>query len=99
MAILITSANSVAAHQLKNKLADADVILGDYHDLPAFMLKTGAMISLPNPASAAYSHQMLTLCLDHHIHTIYALRNEEAKLLQEAQQLFMEYNINIIYTP
>lgn len=95
MNILITSANSVAAHQLRNKLNADNVILGDYMDLPEFMLQLGKMIRLPNPASMAYSHEVLTLCLDKNIDRIYPLREEEAVLLKEAEQLFNEYNIEI----
>lgn len=97
MSILITSANSAEAYQLKGKLNADQVILGDYEELPALMLKSGAMIQLPNPKSASYSHQMLTLCLDKGIQTVYPLREDEAVLLKEAEQLFKEYNINIVY--
>ena len=95
MKILITSANSAEAHQLKNKLEADDVIFGDYLDLPDFMVTSGKMIRLPNPSSASYSHLMLTLSLDNSINRIYPLREEEAVLLQEAIQLFKEYNIDI----
>ena len=95
MKILITSANSAAAHQLKNKLNTDTIILGDYLDLPDFMVKTGKMIRLPDPKSGSYSHQILTLCLDNDITAIYPLREEEALLLKEAEQLFKEYNIDI----
>lgn len=95
MKILITSANSAAAHQLKNKLNEDTVILGDYLDLPDFMVKARNMIRLPDPKSGSYSHQMLTLCLDNDINAIYPLREEEAVLLKEAEQLFKEYNISI----
>jgi len=54
------------------------------------------MIRLPDPKSGSYSHQMLTLCLDKGIEVIYPLRGEEAVLLKEAEQLFKEYNIDII---
>ena len=97
MSILITSANSADAYQLKSKLNADNIILGDYEELPALMLKSGKMIQLPNPKSASYSHQMLTLCLDKGIQTIYPLREEEAILLKESEQLFNEYEINIIY--
>jgi hypothetical protein len=97
VSILITSANSAAAYQLKSKLNVDEVILGDYEELPALMLKSGKMIQLPNPKSASYSHQILTLCLDRGIKTVYPLREEEAILLKEAEQLFREYDINIIY--
>lgn len=97
MKILITSANSAMAYQLKGRLNADEVILGDYEELPALMLKSGKMIQLPNPKSASYSHQMLTLCLDKGIEAVYPLRKEEAELLKEAEQLFSEYGINIIY--
>jgi len=96
MSILITSANSADAYQLKSKLNADEVILGDYEELPALMLKSGKMIQLPSPKSASYSHQMLTLCLDKGIDAVYPLREEEAILLKEAGQLFNEYGINIV---
>lgn len=97
MSILITSANSSYAYQVKNKLNADDIILGDYEELPALMLNSGKMIKLPDPKSASYSHQMLTLCLDKGIETVYPLREEEAVLLKEAEQLFNEYGITITY--
>jgi hypothetical protein len=95
MSILITSANSADAYQLKSKLNADGIILGDYEELPVLMLKSGKMIQLPNPKSASYSHQMLTLCLDKGIQTVYPLREEEAMLLKESEQLFNEYGITI----
>jgi hypothetical protein len=98
MSILITSANSSAAYRLKSKLFSGEIILGDYEALPELMLKSGKMIQLPSPKSASYSHQMLTLCLDKGIETVYPLRDEEVVLLKEAEQLFKEYNIDILTT-
>jgi len=60
------------------------------------MLKNMGMIKLPNPASASYSHEMLTLCLDKEIESAYILTGEEITLLNESIQLFKEYNIDII---
>ena len=95
MYTLITAASSAEAYRLKSKLGSADIILGDYQELPAFMLKQANMISLPNPKSIAYAHEMLTLCLDKQIDTVYAMRDEETALLSEAKQLFEEYGIRI----
>jgi hypothetical protein len=94
---LITAANSAEAQRLKKKLDPAAVILGDYLELPAFMLTSAQMIHLPNPNSLAYTHEMLTLCLDKDINTIYALREEELQLLNAATQLFEEYGIKIVH--
>lgn len=96
MSILITAATTAESYQLKNKLGSDDIILGDFMELPELMVKTGKMISLPNPASNSYSHQVLTLCLDRNINTIYPLRKEEQQLLKEAGQLFEEYGIEIV---
>jgi hypothetical protein len=94
--ILITSANSSHAYRLKNRLNDDDsIILGDYNELPAFMLAQGKMIKLPNPLSISYTHEMLALCLDNSIDIIYVFDNKEAALLMESKQLFTEYNIDI----
>jgi len=60
------------------------------------MLRNMGMIKLPNPASASYSHEMLTLCLDKEIEAAYILTVEEITLLNESIQLFKEYNIDII---
>jgi hypothetical protein len=93
---LITAANSAEAYKLKNKLNLKDVILGDYLELPAFMLASGNIIKLPNPDSIAYAHEMLTLCLDKSIDTIYPLRDNELTLLIQAELLFNEYGIKVM---
>lgn len=96
MHILITAASSVEAYRLKNRLGTGDIILGDYRELPAFMLNSPGMISLPDPASIAYTHEMLTLCLDKGIEKIYVLRAEELMNLVKAEQLFNEYGVFIV---
>ncbi len=95
MNVLITSALSAEAHRLKSKLTGVTVILGDYNDVPAFMLAQGKLIMLPNPQSFSYTHEMLALCLDNTIDIVYVLDNKEADLLMESKQLFTEYNIDI----
>lgn len=85
---------SAKAHGIKNQINDDDIILGDYHDMPRFML-SAKLIKLPEPASTSYAHLMLTLCLDNGITTIYVLDNSEAAQLAETQQLFAEYDIQI----
>ncbi|HEY4197092.1 MAG TPA: hypothetical protein VGM63_16230 [Mucilaginibacter sp.] len=95
MYTLITAANSSGAYSLKNTLAADHTLLGDYLELPDLLIKSGKVLRLPDPRNAAYTHQMLALCLDKDIDTIYALRDEEMHLLQNAKQLFIEYNIII----
>lgn len=97
MNVLITAANSAEAYQLKSKLNAWSILLGDYLDLPEIMIKSGKMLRLPDPKSVSYMHEMLTLCLDKNIDTLYVLREDEAVLLKESEQLFTEYGIAIVY--
>ncbi|TWR31411.1 hypothetical protein FPZ43_02735 [Mucilaginibacter pallidiroseus] len=94
MKVLITAATSAAAHKLKNSLGNAEILLGDFADLPAFMRNN--IIKLPDPASDTYAHQMLTLSLDNEIERLYAMLPAEAGTLLKSQQLFSEYNIEIV---
>ena len=94
---LITAATSAKAQKLKNQLATKDIFLGDYMDLPDFMVASMQMLKLPDPSSTAYVHEMLTFCLDKQIGTIYALRDDEQLLLSKAKQLFAEYGIIVIH--
>ena len=96
MYTLITAANSAEAYKLKNTLNTENIILGDYLELPAFMLNSGNMIRLPNPKSTAYASEMLTLCLDKEIDTIYPIRDDERVLLNQAELLFGEYGVKVI---
>lgn len=96
MNILITAASSAEAYRLKNQLNTDNIILGDYQELPAFMLKSANMIKLPSPSSVSYMHEMLTLCLDKEINKVYALREEEFTNLVKAEQLFNEYGIVLV---
>lgn len=95
MYTLITAANSSEAYALKNTLTAADVLLGDYLELPEILIRSGKIIQLPDPADASYAHRMLTLCLDKNIEAIYPLRRHEIDLLLNSRQLFSEYGINI----
>ncbi|MDO3628894.1 hypothetical protein [Mucilaginibacter sp. BT774] len=95
MYTLITAAATAEAYRLKNALNKDDVILGDYIELPDILVRSGKVIALPNPKNSAYTHQVLALCLDKGISNVYALREEEKELLQNAKQLFGEYDIQI----
>nr|WP_294942064.1 hypothetical protein [uncultured Mucilaginibacter sp.] len=96
MGILITAASSASAYKLKNKLNTPDILLGDYADLPDFMVKSMGMLRLPTPTSVSYQHEMLTLCLDKGVDVVYVLTGTELALLRQSEQLFKEYNIDIL---
>ncbi len=91
--ILITGASMAKAYRLKNTLPAAEVLLGDYLDLPDVMIKSGQMIKLPNPQGESYPHQMLALCLDYGFDMVYVLHPDEMRALAPSTQLFNEYGI------
>ena len=95
MYTLITAANSSEAYSLKSALNADDILLGDYMELPDVLIQSGKVLRLPDPNNIAYTHQMLALCLDKHVDTIYTLREQEKHLLLDAKQLFHEYGIQI----
>lgn len=95
MYTLITAASSSEAYSLKNRLGGEHILLGDYLELPDVLLQSGKMVKIPDPKSVSYTHQMLALCLDKDVDIIYALRDQEKQLLENAEQLFYEYGIKI----
>lgn len=96
---MITAANSAQAYQLKSILApEADILLGDYLEIPDLLVKSGKMIRTPKPEGNAFIHEMLALCLDKGIHQLFALRRAELLPLAEARQLFAEFDITL-YIP
>lgn len=95
MYTLITAATSSQAYKLKNTLHSDQILVGDYLELPDLLIKSGMSIILPDPQKSSYTHEMLALCLDKNIDTIYPLRVEEMENLMNAKQLFTEYNIEI----
>lgn len=95
MYTLITAAATAEAYRIKNALNREEVVLGDYMELPDVLVRSGKVITLPNPESAAYTHEMLALCLDKNINSVCVLREEERELLFNAKQLFREYDIQI----
>ncbi len=97
MYTLITAANSAKAHRLKTELLGIPVLLGDYEEIPDLLITSKILIKLPHPSSDTYAHTMLSLCLDQNIIGIYPIRKEEVTQLMQARQLFIEFNINIIF--
>ncbi|OCX51465.1 hypothetical protein BEL04_15675 [Mucilaginibacter sp. PPCGB 2223] len=96
MSILITAATSAQAYKLKAALNTGEtILLGDYLELPQLMVQNGTMVKTPGPENPSFAHLMLTLALDNGISRIYALRHTERALLQEAETLFAEFDIEL----
>ena len=96
MAILITAASFSLAYKLERLLNESEVYFADQIKMPAIPGKK--FIQLPDASSAIFISELLKLCLENNIMSIYPLKKSEIKELLNADQLFKEYNINIIFS-
>lgn len=95
--ILITAASSATAYKLEKQISGADkIVLADDVDLPQILLKGKNFIKIPSGASSAFSHQLLSICLDLEIDKVYPLKRAEILALAEVKQLFEEYGITLM---
>lgn len=95
--ILITAASSAIAYKLENRISGADkIVLADDADLPQILLKGKNFIRIPAGTSSAFSHQLLSICLDLEIDKVYPLKRAEILALAEVRQLFDEYGITLM---
>jgi hypothetical protein len=96
MAILITAASFSLAYKLERLLNESEVYFADQIKMPAIPGKK--FIQLPDASSAIFISELLKLCLEYSIISIYPLKKSEIKELLNADQLFKEYDINIIFS-
>lgn len=99
MAILITGAATAEAHRLNRALNFNDVVFADNVDLPQMLFKETTFFRIPHGNSSSFAHQLLALCLDHHIDVVLPLRREELRALAPARKLFDEYGIKVMVPP
>lgn len=58
-------------------------------------ISASQQLVLPKVSEADYIHQLLNICLDQQINTVFAMSFAEQELLAEAVELFSEFNINL----
>lgn len=94
MAILITAASYSAAFKIHRLLGSASVYFGEQLEMPP--IPGNEFIRLPETGSPSYINEMLKLCLDNQISTVFPLKRTEINVLSGARQLFEEYGISLI---
>jgi hypothetical protein len=94
MAILITAASYSLAYKLERSLNESEVYFADQIEMP--LISGKRFIRIPDASSPIFTSEILKVSLDNHIIKIFPLKLEEIKELSKADQLFMEYGINII---
>lgn len=94
MAILITAASYSTAFKIHTMLGSPSVYFGEQLKMPA--IPGMKFVHLPEVSSSIYINEMLKLCLDNQIFTIFPLKQAEILDLSAARQLFEEYGIRMI---
>ena len=94
MAVLITAAANSAAFRLERILETPEVYFADQSSLPSIPGKK--FLKIPDASSNSFTHEVLKICLDHHIIEIYPLRGEEMTELSRSRQLFEEFGISLV---
>jgi len=94
MAVLITAAANSAAFRLERILDTPEVYFADQSSLPSIPGKK--FLKIPAASSNSFTHEVLKICLDHHINEIYPLKRDEMTELSSSRQLFEEFGINLI---
>lgn len=94
--ILITYGTRPLAQRLARMLpVTGPIVFGSCEPIPGPMLDSGNYLPIPQGASPAYAHEMLTRCLDHEIDILLPLGKAELQSLTAAKQLFAEYGIRV----
>lgn len=93
---LITCGNNPGVYFLEKWLPPADFIYGDASFIA--QISVSQQVLLPSVLQPDFIHQLLNICLDRHIESVFAMAAAEQDLLAEAVGLFEEFGIQL-YLP
>ncbi|MGI4749661.1 MAG: hypothetical protein ACRYFB_03410 [Janthinobacterium lividum] len=93
MKALITCGQNPAVYFLEKWLPLVEFIYGDTSFIT--QISASQQLLLPKVAQADYIHELLNICLDQQIDTVFAMSFAEQELLAEAVELFSEFNIKL----
>ena len=90
---LITCGNNPGVYFLEKWFPQTDFIYGD----TSFIAQISApqQVLLPSVLQPDFIHQLLNVCLDNQIESVFAMAAAEQELLAEAVELFAEFNIKL----
>lgn len=94
MSVLITAAADSVAFRLARILNTKDICFATNVDMPVLSEIRFVKISAAN--SPSFTHEILKICLDHHIKEIYPLIHDEIVELSASRHLFDEFDIKLV---
>lgn len=90
---LVTSGNHPGVYFLEKWFPDFDLVYGDTVFIN--QISASKQLLLPQITDWDFIHQLLNICLDNQVETVFVMHFAEQELLAEAVELFSEFNINL----
>ena len=94
--ILITGAANTEAYRLSRLIDASQVIFADHQELPNFSKSSNQFVKISSGKAPSFAHELLTVCLDLGVDTVFALYKDEVMALSEANVLFEEFGIKLM---
>lgn len=90
---LVTCGNQPGVYFLEKWFPAITFIYGDTSFIAQILVSQ--QVLLPSVLQADFIHQLLNICLDNQIESVFAMAASEQELLAEAVELFAEFNIKL----
>ncbi|MFN0256573.1 ATP-grasp domain-containing protein [Pedobacter ureilyticus] len=96
MKILITGGKTATALKLIKAFNDAEILLGDYGDMPKINTHNYSFAELGNWNEDILAHNLLTKCLDNGVDVLLPLYEAEIMALSKSMVLFDEFGLKVL---
>ena len=96
MKILITGGKTATALKLIKAFNDAEILLGDYGDMPKINTHNYSFAELGNWNADVLAHNLLTKCLDNGVGVLLPLYEAEIIALSKSMVLFEEFGLKVL---
>lgn len=96
MKILITGGKTATALKLIKAFDNAEIILGDYGDMPNINTNIYSFAELGNWNTEVLAHNLLTKCLDNGVDVLLPLYEAEIIALSKSMVLFDEFGLKVL---
>lgn len=96
MKILITGGKTATALKLIKAFSNAEILLGDYGDMPKISTSSYAFAALGQWNADVLAHNLLTKCLDNDVDMLLPLYEAEIMALSKSIVLFNEFGLKVL---
>lgn len=96
MKILITGGKTVTALKLIKAFEGAEILLGDYGDMPNINSNSSTFVGLGEWNATILAHNLLTKCLDNGVDILLPIYEAEIAALSKSLVLFDEFGLKVL---